>query len=265
MINAAVPIEAYDMGSVDDDQRKAMIERDWKERGKHLYAANWHDLFSATPADRRNELTWKRRFESVTLRAHNFYSPGEDVVANTTTDSASIFWTVLRQGFHLSRGAWAAQELVKGVSWMTSLADFVMIRRQAGWKRDLWYFGVPETEISKIDLMTQPFFNDFIENDLVDANPVIASAKAGEKKVQFDLLARGLPALSYAAAANPVTALGNTRNFNMELNGRTENRWPTEGHSGDNTGNWLHSDFRNVALPYVYQMYEAMIIKGSLQ
>jgi len=27
----------------------------------------------------------------------------------------------------------------------------------------------------------------------------------------------------------------------------------------------LHSDFKNVALPYVYQMYKAMINKGRLQ
>jgi hypothetical protein len=26
-----------------------------------------------------------------------------------------------------------------------------------------------------------------------------------------------------------------------------------------------HSDFKNVALPYVYQMYKAMINKGRLQ
>jgi hypothetical protein len=51
----------------------------------------------------------------------------------------------------------------------------------------------------------------------------------------------------------------------MESEGRTQNQWPSEGHTGDNIGDWLHSDFKNAALPYVYQMYEAMIAKGSLK
>lgn len=54
-------------------------------------------------------------------------------------------------------------------------------------------------------------------------------------------------------------------NFNMETKGRTTGQWPAEGHSGSNAGKWLHSDFKNAALPYVYQMYEAMIAKGSLK
>ena len=51
----------------------------------------------------------------------------------------------------------------------------------------------------------------------------------------------------------------------MEADGRTQSQWPTEGHFGPDVGHWLHSDFKNVALPYVYQMYQAMIEKGSLQ
>jgi hypothetical protein len=52
----------------------------------------------------------------------------------------------------------------------------------------------------------------------------------------------------------------------METEGRTPNRWPSEGHTSTTTQNrWLHSDFKNAALPYVYQMYEAMIAKGSLK
>ncbi len=68
------------------------------------------------------------------------------------------------------------------------------------------------------------------------------------------------------AAANLVPALSGDRNFNMETEGRTPNRWPSEGHTSTTTQNrWLHSDFKNAALPYVYQMYEAMIAKGSLK
>jgi len=53
----------------------------------------------------------------------------------------------------------------------------------------------------------------------------------------------------------------------MEAKGRDKNVWPTEGHTADSksAGHWLHSDFKNVALPYVHKMYEEMINRGSLQ
>ena len=267
MINAAVPIEAYDIGNVDAVQRAAMVKDDWKNRPTRFYAANWHELFSATSTDHRNELSWKNRFQGVLLKAHNFYSPGEDVVANVPeTDSSAVGATILNQGFNFTRGAWKAQELVKGVSWTASLAALFMERGQAGWDSDLAYLFTPNASITNEQLKTRPFFDEFKEDDLINIDPAIASAKAGETKVQYDLLARGLPALSYAAAANLVPALSGDRNFNMETEGRTPNRWPSEGHTSTTTQNrWLHSDFKNAALPYVYQMYEAMIAKGSLK
>lgn len=272
MINAAVPIEAYDLSNVDAAQRTAMVEDDWKTRDARFYAANWHQLFSATPADHRNELSWKNRFGQVRqqFEIHNFYSPGEDVVANVPeTDTAAVGATILNQGFNFTRGAWKAQELVKGVAWTTSLVSLFMERGQGGWDADLAYLFTSNASITNEQLKTRPFFDEFKEDDLISADPVIASAKAGEAKVQYDLLARGLPALSYAAAANRLSSLdlfSPPRNFNMEAEGRTQNQWPTEGHDNDDTrGRWLHSDFKNAALPYVYQMYEAMIAKGSLE
>jgi hypothetical protein len=271
MINAAVPIEAYDFGNVDATQRTAMIEDDWKSRDARFFASNWHQLFSATPTDHRNELSWKNRLIRARrdVEAYNFYSPGEDVVANVpNTDSAAVGATILNQGFNLTRGAWKSQELVKGVNWTTSLAAAFMERGQGGWDADLAYLFTSNASITNEQLKTRPFFDEFKEANLINADPAIASAKAGESKVQYDLLARGLPALSFAAAANRISALDQfqpSRNFDMESEGRTQNQWPSEGHTGDNIGDWLHSDFKNAALPYVYQMYEAMIAKGSLK
>jgi hypothetical protein len=53
-------------------------------------------------------------------------------------------------------------------------------------------------------------------------------------------------------------------NFNMESNGRLSGIWPLEAHEGDRQGKWIHSDFKNVALPYVCLMYKEMISKGKL-
>ena len=49
------------------------------------------------------------------------------------------------------------------------------------------------------------------------------------------------------------------------LNSEIAGTAPTPLPSSTTQNRWLHSDFKNAALPYVYQMYEAMIAKGSLK
>ena len=97
------------------------------------------------------------------------------------------------------------------------------------------------------------------------------ATEAGKDTVLYDLLARGIPALSYAAAVEEILAPAQggspVVNFNLERDGRPNGNidWSTEGHADDDdVGRWLHSDFRNVALPYVFPVYEEMITQGSL-
>jgi hypothetical protein len=123
------------------------------------------------------------------------------------------------------------------------------------------------------DQRQEPYFGCFLERDLFHIDPAKASAKAGLKLVQYDLLAPGIPALSFAAAVHPLERLKNltnpslSRNFDMEAQGRDSGVWPTEGHTADSqsAGRWLHSDFKNVSLPHVHKMYEEMINRGSLK
>ena len=89
-------------------------------------------------------------------------------------------------------------------------------------------------------------------------------------KMRYDLLARGLPALSPAAGSTPFPALGggsSVMNYDLENQGRPEGgNWPAEGHRSPLTRDrWLHSDFKNVALPYVYPLFQTMINRGSLR
>ena len=274
MINAAVPIEAYSYSDIEPD----MVEKDWEDELEdgleHLFSATWHQLFEGTE-DHRRFLKWRNRFDKVldSTQLHNFYSPGEEVLDKRVgVNSASAIGSLFRQGFDFSRGAWKAQELTKGVRWSESLVAAFIKRGQAGWDDGLFPGKYPFTkkeDITDEQLMTKPYFDNFKEDDLTNANPAVASAKAAEKQVQYDLLARGIPALSYAAAVDGIPVLGDaedpeSQNFDMEQFGRTKGQWPTEGHSGEATGDWLHSDFRNVALPYVHKMYQAMINKGNL-
>lgn len=79
-------------------------------------------------------------------------------------------------------------------------------------------------------------------------------------KVKYDLLARGIPAMSNATAANVMTSLGKN-NYPMHTTGKAASNgaFPTPD------SKWRHSDFKAVALPYVYPMYEEMISRGALK
>jgi hypothetical protein len=113
--------------------------------------------------------------------------------------------------------------------------------------------------------MYRPCFSPFLETQLFSDDVAFGSAKAAEPRVLYDVLARGIPAMSYCAAANPLPAVGRkVQNFNMEEKGRDPNSWPTQGHSGFRQNQWIHSDFKSVALPYVSDMYYEMIKRGEL-
>lgn len=257
LINAAVPIEAYSPGDVGDDEAYQMTEASWDGYHPRLYAPNWYELFPQS--DKRSELTWKNAFIKIIPRAYNFYSSEEDVVADADgVRSASIMLTLLRQGFNVSLGAWKAQELVKGVDWTTSAASKFMKRGQAGWgvghisTREYANGIPPET------LKTNPYFKKFLEPALINPDPTVASAAAADPNFKYDLMARAIPAMSNAVAANPLPALG-ARNFDMSTLGKSDAPFPTT-----QEGEWRHSDFKAVALPYVYKMYEEMILQGDL-
>jgi hypothetical protein len=279
IINGATPLEAYALGDAGPGEAANMTELAWREYDPRLYMANWHTLF--TSADNRSALTWKNLFASVRTRteAHNFYSEEEEVVADADENtSASVMATLLNQGFDVSLGAWKAQELVKGVNWSTSLVSLFMKRGQAGWGFNSdWYkqrgktnsgpimslrfpFETSEAEVPTADLKTKPFFKDFLEPSIISANVSSTSGKAGETKVKYDLLARGIPAMSNATAANVMPSLTGERNFPMHSAGKVAANGPFPTNA---RGDWRHSDFKAVGLPYVYPMYQAMIDRGG--
>jgi hypothetical protein len=48
-------------------------------------------------------------------------------------------------------------------------------------------------------------------------------------------------------------------NYNLEIKGRST-AWPEQGHGSKETKErWLHSDFKNAALPYVNPFFTYMI------
>jgi hypothetical protein len=67
--------------------------------------------------------------------------------------------------------------------------------------------------------------------------------------------------MSNATAANYMLSLDDARNFPMHTRGKAEANGPFPTNAD---GEWRHSDFKDVGLPYVYPMYQAMIDRGGL-
>jgi hypothetical protein len=171
--------------------------------------------------------------------------------------------------------SWKLQELVKGASVLSSAAAAVLERRQGGWGFSTEWNVLVDTDpgpgrtwiskrrpandtgsIPSDGLKAEPFFRRFLEADVMSADATVASNKAGEAKVKYDLLARAIPAMSNAVAANRLASL-NDNNYDMPAEAKP-NGWH------DATNRWKHSDFCYVALPYVYPMFEEMISRGGL-
>jgi hypothetical protein len=83
----------------------------------------------------------------------------------------------------------------------------------------------------------------------------------------WDLLASGIPSMSYAAAANNVATIPGDKNFNMQTMRDVDTSgnpyWPQSRVSGFYGTRWLHSDIKNMATPYVYPIYEKMLKEGG--
>ena len=300
-VNAAVAREAYSQEGITHDERTRMVETLWKLYWnynpsnsaepplRHLLAANWHELFLAD--DNRSKLTWKNRFQDVKEHTfhYNFYSAGDDVVrdAEAGRDSASVLFTIYNQGLDFSSFSWAAQEFVKGGTSAAILAMPPPLLTQAGWSLNynppltgyfnkegsgetsvVWPFSPEQSaEILKSDLVAKPFFSPLKESTLHNSqlgknSP--GSNKAAELKVKYNILARAIPALSFAAATHSIPDA--KENFDMEGTMRTDsNQWPTEGRASKiKQAKWLHSDLRDVALLHVYKIYQKFITTGEL-
>lgn len=82
--------------------------------------------------------------------------------------------------------------------------------------------------------------------------------------MKYNILARAIPALSFAAATHSIPDA--KENFDMEGTMRTDsNQWPTEGRASKiKQAKWLHSDLRDVALLHVYKIYQKFITTGEL-
>lgn len=278
MVNAAVPAEAYASGLRSLDQALHMTDVRWRGYEPRLQASHWHRLFPE--ADYRSSFRWIGAFGGLPgrLTLINAYSEGEDVTnCPEDVDSASVL-SALLNGRDYSYGVWKTQELLKGVPMSRSLGTLFMRRSQGGWGfNDQWrgryvpngprepgghYMLMTPDEAAQLtddQLRAQPFFGRFLTDRLHEPRSRRPTGSLQELGLFTDVLARGVPAQSYAAGGHPLNVPA-IKDLNLESEGRTPAAgWPNEGHAdGKKRGRWLHSDFRNAALPYVHPFFRQL-------
>ena len=280
MLNAAVPIEAYDRaGGITAESKRIMTPPEWRPYPDRVRATHWHEL--PWPAgDPRRDFTWKGIFKDVDNTV-NFYSTKDEVVANGNDEVKNV----LTRDF-----AWYNQDRKKG-------ALLVSLSPQAGWKFNLHYqkevkgydsHGNPEywtrlykpeetAEITDAELMEHPFFRDFRDNG--ENGGALVSGGVYQR---WYALSHGIPVESFATGANPVPKWGapaltrnsKARNVNMAVICKPVNKpkkdedqlapeSPANETSLDGKKkeevNWVHSYFIQMSLFDTKILYEMLV------
>ncbi|MBW7907964.1 MAG: hypothetical protein H3C50_03460 [Kiritimatiellae bacterium] len=245
MLNAAVATESYRPASFNDaTMGNHMLHEDWVGYNSNTWCSTWFDLFTS-PDDRR-ELTWKNRFPATVSVACNFYSSGDEIFEVYTTGTPSAFSGGL---WHLERYAWQKQEMFKG---RTVLG--VPVLGGTDWAG--WGFS-GEYTISEANAATP---DNLRTNAVFRQEPSSMFSSNITAQTVNDIIAQGVPALSYAAGLNAVNLL-NFFNYNAENN--KPNGWgrndPTYG------TRWKHSDLKNMAYLYTYDFFKQVVSQGDLE
>ena len=218
MLNAAVPLEAYDTNAITSASRSAMTPEEWLGYSNRVRAAHWNELFDS--GDWRRSLTWRGRFASVT-NAVNYYSEEEEVLANgdgTEADVAREF-------------AWYYQETHKGIKQSIPLFG-EMGRNEAGWSFNTdhdhvssqylgdflvehrWKLSNEEAcALSNSVLRVNPFFGHFADSSVYSPSEGIDVNTNTVLRARF--LADAIPAESFAAGRNAIASWGDSGNVEM--------------------------------------------------
>jgi hypothetical protein len=277
-----------------------MRHKDWKDYPDELLTWDWYKLFDY-PNDDRSRITWADYFKTITNVTYNFYSPGEEVVENARDNesvSSGVFTTVgnWAQGGSLGEHAWVVQEIGKGCN---GLIAWTLFECSGGWSfnnnpDDLEFIGEEISspngnryqrygtaseaanartngEITTDELAQYGFFRRFshFDNNKEESEyrylyaPINTAVKFQQASHQWDLLSSAIPSKSFAAAANSVGLLNNFGERNINMEGQRGSHWPQERSAGIFGDRWLHSDIKNIAMPYLYPIYEIMLINGE--
>ncbi len=106
-------------------------------------------------------------------------------------------------------------------------------------------------------LIEEPFFCKFIDARIMNPGAVGVSTS---NMLYYKLMADAIPALSFAAGRNPLQA---NVNNNVELGSFKTNTYPDGWPRSNNS--WRHSDFKDVAYPFNFKLFDDIVTNGGLK
>ena len=276
MIDAAVAMEAYDGNTgkeidtisspVASEQKRYMDHQEWAGAGYQdfLFSSEWYSLFNSD--DARSTLTWRDRFKvrPKGTKYYNFYSSGEEVLGKLPYIQPS--WEAVADiVIHGGKYSWATQERLKG----RLPIGLLLGSNYGGWgfnsdwdvfDRNIMEFRhMPAPNANGITpsslLKEKPFFNKGTQDGSLFTDITIG-ANSIDYTRRARLLAEAFPAMTLPTGGNEtvVTSALNISNTNMESEFQRVGLWPRERDSNK----WLHSDIREVAYPYIYNLFDEL-------
>jgi hypothetical protein len=286
MIDAAISSEVLDPPTGPFVRRANMIHPEWLDYPQQAYATDWYKLF--LPDDARRRLTWRGRFQTLGPNVFNFYSSGEEVLAehaNTLGDPSIFDVAYTREGFYLGKFAWALQEKLKGR--IRELQSFPLLGSvYGGWGFTHNIGHPPHTpaaaEVATMtdsSFQTQPIFDpgfDLIEHSPGPADPsgyvsvephgptwiidLTDPSKGSDIAASHSntLLTEMFPATTLPIGSTFQPSLGQENNFDMQT--EFKESWPAERQNED----WRHSDLKQVAYPFVFRLFDRLVELGKL-
>jgi hypothetical protein len=238
--------------------------------------------------DDHSTLTWRSRLGNPLALVYNFYSTGEEVLAehsNEFSDPAILANTYTLTGLFNGRFAWALQEKLKGRMELNILGSIY-----GGWGFTENIGDPPHTpsasdatQLTSTSLQTNPVFDpgfklvrsspseqfpDGEESkqvhgpawiiDLTDPSKGSATAQAHQNALLADMI----PARTLPVGAGQLNLLGASNNYDMQ--GTFKNGWPAERLSA-NDPSWRHSDVRVIGFTFVYPLFDSFVHLVNLQ
>ena len=276
LIDAAVAIEAYDGAAT---RSPDMQHSDWLNYKQSLWPSEWHQLFvKYNPNDSRAKLTWRDRFltRPVNTNYFNFFSSGEEVLGVmplNTTITQLLVDEANQSGIY----AWALQEKLKGGNpvsvdligntiggWGFNLDDYAE-QDPFGRNTNNPISFILANNLPESDLKAKPFFKKGQNTELYSTGSIGSNYAANNMST---LLASAFPALTLPIGANEIIIekldfkFSKDNNFDMEKLFKNEKKdWP-ESRAPYN--NWKHSDLKKVSYPFVYNLFDALVLLGGL-
>lgn len=262
LLNAAVPVEAYDPTQFSTETNNVMVPLTWRGLTNLCWSAQYHSLFPED--DDRHDLTWKGYFANVPnlTTMINYHSgtnteDGDEVLELFDEGPPSIF-----QGETISHYSWHKQEVNKGCGESANPASTDC----AGWgMRDFGSTFANPNLYESTGIIWERVLEYMKRYPIFWPNPESILTNSIPMADHYTILAKGIPALSGPAGSRPFLEEPRVYNINMNLP-NFKNGWP---HTGDRYEDflvrWLHSDIVAVSFLFTHPLFFDIMEKGNLK